>query len=228
MKSENYDELMDKFYAGTASAEEISLLQSEKLFDDLDILYAEAINSERDEKMNWKFEDFMKEIPAAKVVALPAGRGWMKKMFAAAAVVAAILTAYVFWPQQNQSNEIANGPAFHQQIKVNETGDNSNPTVSIKNEQPLAENIKPESKANKNYAVKSAKQVLPKNRINTAKEKSEGKTNTQDFLVVVNGKAITNKEEAVAIMRESVSMVSRHLTSAVDELRPLSEIKIAL
>lgn len=50
MKSGKYSGLLDKFYAGTASAEEISLLQSEALVNEQDILYTEMLKEERGQK----------------------------------------------------------------------------------------------------------------------------------------------------------------------------------
>ena len=50
MKSENYDELMDKFYAGKASAEDIGILKGKGLLDDQDLFYAEALRLERAQK----------------------------------------------------------------------------------------------------------------------------------------------------------------------------------
>ena len=228
MKSGNYDELMDKFYAGTASAEEINLLQSEKLIDDLDNLYVQALDSEREQKMDWEFDNFMKEIPATKVVALPAHRIWVKRMMSAAAIVAAILTAYVFWPQQNQHKEIAKVPVIQTPIKSNQLAENTEPVAIIKEAQPVAEIVKTAPKANKNYAVNTRKQRPEKSIVHAAKENVDENKNTGDFLVMVNGKAITNEADAVVIMKESLSMFSRNLTSTVDELRPLSQIKIKL
>src|SRR6185437_4699900 len=113
MKSENYDELMDKFYAGKASAEDISILIGKGLLDDQDIFYTDALNSEREQKMDWDFEDLMNEVSATKVVALPRRNLRMKRMIAAAAVVATILVAWFFWQKQDNPGQIVQVPVIN-------------------------------------------------------------------------------------------------------------------
>lgn len=230
MKTENYDELMDKFYAGIANAEEISVLEREGLIDEQDISYADALNSEREQKMNWEFKDFMNEIPATKVVAHSAHRLWIKRMMAVAAVVAAMLTTYVFWPQPHQSKEIASVPEMYKQFDSNQhlIGKTVLPADEIKNTVKAEKNVKPEIRKNRNYAVQASQQKLVKNRKNNAEEKGETKTNAGDYLVMVNGKPITNEADAIAITRESLGMFSRNLTNTIDELKPIGQIKIKL
>ncbi|MEO6637547.1 MAG: hypothetical protein ABIN25_04680, partial [Ginsengibacter sp.] len=204
MKSGNFDEMMDKFYAGTASAEEINLLQSEKLIDDLDNLYVEALSSEREQRMDWEFEDFMKEIPAAKIVSLPAQRVWVKRMMAAAAMIVIIMSAYVFWPKQNQPKEIANVIEINKQVENKPIPNNTEPVESQKDAQPDEESIKMQPKENTNYEAKNTKNVKSNSISPSAKENVTEKKNDEDFFVMVNGKAITNEEDAIAITRESL------------------------
>lgn len=230
MKSGNYYELMDKFYAGTANAEEISLLRTEGLIDEQDNLYAETLKSERGQKINWEFEDFMKEIPAAKVVALPSGRRWLKRIMTAAAMVAAILIAYIFWPQHHQPKEIVNVPVINKPIN-NNSALNVRPALPLtegKDSVVLTEMVKTMSKRNKEYAAKKNKQIQAKNIKHIENQNVEMKSGTRNFLVLVNGKPITNEEDAITVTRESLALVSRNLTSTVDELKPLSRIKIKL
>ena len=85
MKSGNYEELKDKFYAGLASSEEILLLKSKGFIDESDELYAATIKAEKTQTMDWDFEGFMKEVPKAKIVALPAKQKWFTTAMAAAA-----------------------------------------------------------------------------------------------------------------------------------------------
>lgn len=232
MKSGNYDELMDKFYGGKASAEEILLLKTEGLLDEQDIVYAEALNTEREQKMDWEFEDFLNELPATKVVALPAHRIWVKRMMAAAAIIVVILTAYVFWPQQNQPKEIASVPVIHESVDSNQElmAKSVLPADKIKYTAQSEEKVKPETRKNRNYAVQTRQQRPVKSIRNKAQanENVETKTNVEDFLVIVNGKPITNEAEAIAITRESLGMFSRNLTTTIDKLKPISQIKIRL
>jgi hypothetical protein len=226
MKSEDYNELLDKFYAGAATAEEISLLQLEGLINEQDILYADTLREERAQKMDWEFEDFMNDIPSEKVIAFPARRLWMKRILSAAAMVAAIVAAYIFWPQP-ETNKIANVPASNKIVDSNRelTASAVLPANEIKDSSQI-ENVKAASEKNKVNTDK--KRPVQKSIISSDKTDVRNNSNLEDYLVVVNGKPVTNEADAVAITRESLGMVSRNLTLTVDELKPISRIKIKL
>lgn len=228
MKSGNYDELIDKFYAGRASAEEISILKSEGLLDEQDIFYAQALHSEREQKMDWDFADFMKEIPAAKEAALPGRRIWMKRMMAAAATVATILLAYIFWPQHDNTGEVAHVPVISKQIDSNHKVAANPPVPEMKDSILLSEDVKKHPRAIISYTVKTRKQNPPKSNKEAAKDKEEATASDENFMVMVNGKPITDEADAIAIMKESLSMISRDLTHTVNELKPIGQIKIKL
>lgn len=227
MKSGNYNELLDKFYAGTASAIEISLLQSEGLINGQDMLYAETLREEREQKMDWEFEDFMNDIPQEKVVVFPARRVWMKKILSAAAVVAAIAIAYIFWPQL-QTNKIANVPVSNKTAESNKEL-TARVVLSANEIKDTARATKKTSQKSRDYAVNTyKKRPVPKNIRPADKTGMSHTSNIQDYLVIVNGKPITNEAEAIAITRQSLGMVSRNLTLTIDELKPISRIKIKL
>ncbi|MEO6637360.1 MAG: hypothetical protein ABIN25_03720, partial [Ginsengibacter sp.] len=217
-------------YAGTASAEEISLLQLEGLINEQDTLYAEALHADRAQKMNWEFEDFMKDVSSAKVVAFQARGVWIKRLLSAAAMVAAIVTVYIFWPQTSP-NKIANIPAADKLVDSSKEliATAILPADEIKDSTRRTEKTATASKQNIGYAINTHKKRPVQKSIKTA-EKQDVKTNEdlQDYLVIVNGKPITNEEDAVAIARESLGMISRNLTLTADELRPISQIKIKL
>lgn len=232
MKSENYDELKDKFYAGKASAEEIDLLKSEGLLDDQDIFYATVLDAEREQKMDWDFADFMKEIPATKVVALPRRGVWMKRIIAAAATVATILLAYIFWPQQNNPKEVALVPVINKNEKsdsnANISGSPASPLNQLKDSVLLSEQVNKHGRATGHYTAKTRKQNLPKTSKDATRDKEQASATSQGFMVMVNGKPITDEAEAIAIIKESLSLVSRNLSHTVDELKPITQRKIKL
>lgn len=231
MKSGNYDELLDKFYAGTASAREISILKSEGLLDDQDNMYAEALKEERELEMDWEFEDLLKKVSPAKVVAFPGRSRWLKRMLVAAASVAIILSTYIFWPQQHQRNEIANISAAHKPIASNmEPGsENMLRTNGIKDKVQGADKLKNVSEKNMDYSEATTRPAPQKRIIKSGpKEKIQSKAEVEDYLVIVNGKPITDEAVALTITRASLSMVSQNLSSTVDELKPIGQIKIKL
>jgi hypothetical protein len=230
MKSGNYNELLDKFYAGTATAEEINLLQLEGLINEQDILYADTLREERAQKMDWEFEDFMNDIPSEKVVAFPAWRVWMKRILPAAAMIAAIVAIYIFWPQ-TETNKMANVPASNKTVNSNKELIASAvlPANKIKDSSQVAENIKTTPEKNKDRDVNTdKKRPVQKSIISSDKTDVHNNSNFQDYLVVVNGKPVTNEADAAAITRESLGMVSRNLALTVNELKPISRIKLKL
>lgn len=223
MKSENYDELMDKFYAGKASAEDISILIGKGLLDDQDIFYTDALKSEREQKMDWDFEDFLNEISATKVVALPRRSLRMKRMIAAAAVVATILLACIFWPRQDNPKQIVQAPLFNKKVDTDMeiSANPASPVNKAKDPIVLSEDVKTHPRAIKNYTGKTSKHNFSKSNNRVAKDKEETTARNDDFIVVVNGKRITDEADAIAITKQSLSMVSRDLTNTVNGLKPI-------
>ncbi|MEJ6981808.1 hypothetical protein WG906_15175 [Pedobacter sp. P351] len=227
MKSGKYSGLLDKFYAGTASAEEISLLQSEALVNEQDILYTEMLKEERGQKMDWEFEDFMNDIPSDKVEAFPARRVWMKRILSAAAMVAIIGAAYILWPQP-QTDKMANVPASNKTAEPNKElrATAVSPENEIKEASQGAEKVTTVSKINRDYAVNTDKKRPVQKSIRQAD--TTGVSNNLDspeYLVIVNGQPITNEADAIAITRESLAMISQNLTLTVDELKPIKPDK---
>jgi hypothetical protein len=229
MKSGKYSGLLDKFYAGTASAEEIGLLRSKALVDEQDILYAEMLKEERGQKMDWEFEDFMSHIPSDKVETFPARRVWMQRILSAAAMLAIIGAAYILWPLP-QTDKMANVPASNRTKESNkELTATVLPADEIKDASHAAEKVKTSPKRNRDYTVNTAKKKLVQESIRlTDTTGANNDSNFTEYLVIVNGQPVINEADAIAITRESLSMISRNLTLTVDELKPITEIKIKL
>ncbi len=231
MKSGNYDELIDKFYAGTANAEEISLLKTEGYLTEQEEVYAKALAEERTETMNWDFEDFLKEVPAAKVISIAPRKFPLQRLLASAAVIGALIMAIIFWPKQQQDNRLANVPVINKSIDTNtQVAQNTAPTpikeITAPAQTIVKINIK---KGNTDLASNSKTDYPTKKVISTTLDKDEVKKGDfTEYLVMVNGKPITNEEEAVAITRQSLSAFSQNLSTTVEEMRPIGQIKIKL
>ena len=230
MKSGKYNEILDKFYAGTASAEEIGLLQSEGLVNEQDSLYAEMLKEERGLKMDWEFDDFMNGLPSDKVETFSSRIVWMKRILSAAAMVAIIGAAYILWPQP-QTDKMANVPESDKTAEPNKelTATAVLPENKIKEASRAAEKVKTASEKNRRHAVNTGKKRPVQKSIRQAD--TPGVSNNSDsseYLVIVNGQPIMNEADAIAITRESLSMISQNLTLTVDELKPLSQMKIEL
>jgi len=191
-----------------------------------------VLNSEREQKMDWDFADFMKEIRATKVVALQRRGVRIKRMMAAAAIVATILLAYIFWQRHYNSKEVALVPVINKNEKIdsndNIAGGEVSPPNVVKDSLLLSEEVHTHVRATSNYTAKTRKQNLPKSSKEATKDKEEASATYQNFIVMVNGKPITDEADAIAIMKESLSVVSRNLSHTVDELKPIAQIKIKL
>lgn len=230
MKSGNYDELLDKFYAGTASAEEIAALQSAALLSEQDMAYAETLNEERGQKMNWEFEDFMKDIPEQKATIIPVRNLWIRRTLSAAAVIAAIVTTYIFWPQP-QNDTIAIVPVSNKKV----AGTKEQTTVIDLPAGTDAYTVQQLEKPVEQTAHKGArtstihkKHPVKKNTQIPDKKSDLNMNKPEDFLVMVNGKPITNEADAVAITRESLGLVARNLSLTPGEKKHAGRIRIEL
>ncbi len=230
MKSENYEDLINKFYAGTASAEEILFLKNEGILDEQDELYARTIDSDREAQMEWSFEEFLNEVPKAKLVTFKNKTNWMKKALAIAAVAIALLTVYFLLPQTKETL-----PGKISYVPVQKVDSNA---AVAKNILPVKESKDSTFRNQKILAATQPVRVLPKKKMEPVTDKEINKQTTKDvlqaqpefdeYLVMVNGKPIYNEAEAVAITRESLSMVSQNLTSTMDEMKSISSLKIKL
>lgn len=228
MKNENYYELLAKFYAGTATDAEIILLKNAGM-DETDELYAAALSDERKETMDWTFEDMMKEMPETKIIPLSPKRSLMKRILAVAAVVAAIVIAVIFWPNSQPSAEFAALPPAQNKVYTNKNLAQTKPAEDVTGTVKRS-TIQQASTPDKSVLeVKKKRATRARKNISLIPDKNETESmDIQDYLVIVNGKSITNEQDAVAITRASLGMFSRNLSSTMDELKPIEQLKIKL
>ena len=227
MKSENYDELLNRFYAGTATATEISLLKKAGMCES-DELYAEAISEDRNQTMDWTFEDLIKEMPEPKLIALTWNRVSLNRIVAAAAVVAAIVMTVVLWSKAKPYPELADKVSVEKKADSNKTLTYNAPaefiasTIKDKNvpKKQRSSESKSASTVKQNQTLSSKRNILKK-------PNSEAEV-LLDYLVIVNGIPITNEQDAIDITRASLGMFSRNLSSTMEELKPIEQIRIKL
>ena len=230
MKSENYDELLNKFYAGTATATEISLLKNADMCES-DELYAAALADERNQTMDWTFEDLIREVPKAKLIPLTRNKISLNRMIAAAAAVAAIVMAMTFWPTAKPYTELADKVPVDKKVDSNKISTYDTPTeltaITVEEKNVTTKQRFTESKS---ASTVKQKQTLTykKNKKTILKKPNSEAEVLQDYLVLVNGKPITNEQDAIDITRASLAMFSRNLSSTMEELKPIEQIKIKL
>ena len=226
MKSENYDELLNKFYAGTATATEISLLKKAGMCES-DELYAAAISGDRNQTMDWTFEDLIKEVPEAKLIPLTRNKVSLNRMLTAAAAAAAIVMAVILWPTAKPYTELADKVSVKKKADSNKTLTYKTPAPFITTTEDKNVPKKQRSTESKSASTVKRNQILSSKRNILKKPNAEAEV-LQDYLVIVNGKPITNEQDAIDITRASLAMFSRNLSSTMEELKPIEQIRIKL
>ena len=227
MKSENYDELLKKFYAGTATANEISLLKKAGMCES-DELYAAAISEDRNQTMDWSFEDLIKQMPVAKLIPLTRNKVSLNRMVAAAAAIAAILITVILLFTAKPYPELADKVYVEKKADSNKTLTYKAPAAFIATTTE-DKNVPKKQRSSKSKSASTVKQnqtLMSKKNI-LKKPNSEAEV-LQDYLVIVNGKPITNEQDAIDITRASLAMFSRNLSSTMEELKPIKQIRIKL
>lgn len=222
MSNDNFKNLLDKYYAATASAEEIQLLSAENLIDKADEQYAAAMLEARSQKMDWTFEEFMESTPKVEAVAAKKIRTLLSPMLKLAASVVLILCIYLVW-QKNQSKEIEAEYVTAEKIITS-------PPVAIK---PIEVAMQEAEQVKAEKADASTKSVRKKSNPLLAKKAKQQQridinTKEDNYLVIVNGRKIYNEEEAIEVASKSMAMVSRSLTESMDEVLPVTRMKIKL
>ena len=224
MKSGNYDEWIARFFAGTASREEISVLKTAGLITWEDEQYAAALRQQRAQKMDWSFDAFMEEAKPAKVIVLPKSTRRVARFAAAAAVAAAVLlvSAYLFWPAPQASRQLA-ASSVTKQASAAEQNDDTRSIVA----RPTAETAPVKKPASVGQATSKKAVQVARNVEKVSSATVAGSLPVAaPFLVMVNGKPITDSEEAIAIAGKSMALFSKSLTQTMEELKPIAQIKI--
>ena len=227
MKSENYDELLNKFYAGTATANEISLLKKAGMCES-DELYAAAISEDRNQTMDWTFEDLIEEVSEAKLIPLTRNKVSLNRMLTAAAAAAAIVMAVILWPTAKPYKELAD------KVTVEKKADSNKPLTYTAPAAFIAtttedKNVPKKQRSSESKSASTVKQNQTLSfKKNILKKPNAEAEVLQDYLVIVNGKPITNEQDAIDITRASLAMFSRNLSSTMEELKPIEQIRIKL
>ncbi len=220
MKQNNYEEWLDRFFAGRATPEEISILMSRGMIDEEDQLYAEALTSERQKKLDWEYDDFMKTQEGAKEMILSMRWNWRRKLIAAAAIILIMSITYYYWPQNIIDKIGAVIPSNKIETAVQNNIESFDTTKTILTSKQSSQEIK-QPKIVSHSSDQKLQHLLP-----DFKEKIS--SNGDSFLVIVNGKRITNEAEAISITNESLAIISKNLFTTIEDLKPVSYIKIKL
>ena len=219
MKNDNYEPMLDRYYSGKATAEEARMLNEAGLIDNEDELYASAVQEERAVNMNWSFEEMMQATAREEKPIIKPKIVWMNRFAAAAAILAICFLTYTFLYKKDEATPLADVPAKREQ-KIAQPILQADTAISIAVATvPKKTVIITQANRKKTKLIAAVKGPLPA-------ALKVAKTDYDPNMVVVNGKPIASEEDALAITKESMAMLSRNLTNSIEELKPISTIKI--
>ena len=194
MNSNNYRELLEKYYSGDTSVEE------ERLLKDNGQLPLAELSSEKP-VMDWSFDEFLAAAAQKQSIA---PKGILQQLhplkYAAAIAVIALLAIALYTTRKETrpgSGTAVNPPAITRGGEtVKDSGNVVKPVPVINN--AIA----------KSNPVKKPKRTIP------AAQPAAPQKN-DDFFVMVDGKRITDENEALAILQQSLQKISGNVQQAM-------------
>lgn len=192
MNSNRYSELLEKYYNGETSAEEERLLKEHARLAEQPLPLHEL--QQENPVMNWSFETMLQQAEATpattakKIISFH----WMKY---AAAVLLIAFTGIALYNYRKSQPGTVPASAIVKEENI----------PAIKTEKDtISHGIKP---TQVEAAIAAAPPVKTKTKSVPAKVPAPAQKN-DDFFVVVNGRRITDENEALAILQQSLTAVS--------------------
>ena len=241
MKADHYKKLKEKYFQGETSTEEEQLLKNEST----DSIF-EFFKDEKQEKMDWDFDNFLEkanaqESEAEKIIPISTSKVGQKKManyvwMAAASVV--LLVGLYFAFNQNTRLEVVDEHLV-QEIQKQKNDFLAETSVAANSKSPDSvtaskDSVQAESPASTNSIdeKKLMDQILPKKgrikkitRERYAENESVKSTNKahqnqyQESYVTVNGQKIKDEQEAIDITKYSVQLLADKMSKSIATAR---------
>lgn len=210
--------------------------------------YDEIFREIKEEKMNWDFEDFLKQAEESekdeKIILLKAEKAnpSFPNFFWMAAAVALLLGVFFLTKMLNQKPTVQEQDDFvknqiQQQKKedflvVNEAENQD--SIQIKEKDSVVQNMVPEKEAeevmNKILSKKSRLKRSVKQRYAAAEpkkiEKPTAKSQKPEYhenFVIINGHKIEDEKEAIDVAKYSLQMLSNQVSKTVAKADPLTD-----
>ena len=239
MKSSKYKNIEDKFYRGETSPEEERWLKKhsvEPLF--------EALKDEKDETMDWDFEDFLAKAESPKEVPLPTTNGGSNKIFWLAAAWALICGSMIFYQKYNsgvdQKDRLVKNEVVKQKTGIiqDSTLALSTATDSIEVHKDLLEdsltedaghvNVLDEILPKRGRIKRQSRPVLVKNETLKAKPNELHMAASSDKydenFVIINGQRIENENEAIDVAKYSLQMLSDNMRKTIAQAHAMESM----
>jgi hypothetical protein len=228
MKDKKLKELEEKYFNGQSSLEE------ERALKNSDNAFFQSLNQEKNETMDWSFEDFQSEINDDKKRIVWWNNSWIK--YAAAAMLLMAIGIALFLNQEPTTRvpvlaekkmkelKSAEKKLIEDQNKetvVPNSNDSFRSTKSGKTLQ-IAETVKhPKVK-------KQAKEWTEKKKIVAESLQSVESEPYQADYVVLNGKPVANEQEAVELTLKSLGLLANNLENGVDKAMNIKQMSITI
>ncbi|GAA0881724.1 hypothetical protein GCM10009120_03200 [Sphingobacterium siyangense subsp. cladoniae] len=228
MKDKKLKELEEKYFNGQSSLEE------ERVLKNSDNAFFQSLNQEKNETMDWSFEDFQSEINDDKKRIVWWNNSWIK--YAAAAMLVMAIGIALFLNQERTTQvpvlaekemkelKSADKKLVEDQNKETVVPNSNDSFRSAKSGKTLqiAETVKhPKVK-------KQAKEWTEKKEIVAESLQSVESEPYQADYVVLNGKPVANKQEAVELTLKSLGLLANNLENGVDKAMNIKQMSITI
>ncbi|MGJ1225069.1 hypothetical protein ACR78H_06020 [Sphingobacterium siyangense] len=228
MKDKKLKELEEKYFNGQSSLEE------ERALKNSDNAFFQSLNQEKNETMDWSFEDFQSEINEDKKRIVWWKNSWIK--YAAAAMLVMTIGIALFLNQEPTTRVPVLAEKEMKELKsvdkkliedqnketvVPNSNDSFRSAKSGKTLQ-IAETVKhPKVK-------KQAKEWTEKKKIVAESLQSVESEPYQADYVVLNGKPVANEQEAVELTLKSLGLLANNLENGVDKAMNIKQMSITI
>lgn len=239
MKPSKYKNIEDKFYRGETTLEEELWLKkqsAEPLFD--------ALKEEKDETMDWDFEDFLAKAESPKEVPLPTTKGGGNKIFWLAAALALICGSVVLYKNYNAGVDQKDLLVKEQVVKQKQDIIKDSvlafgtTTDSTEVKKPLMADSLREDASNVNVVdeilpkrgriKRQSRPVFVKNEtLKTAPNavhNSQSADKYDENYVIVNGERIENEAEAIDVAKYSLQMLSDNMKKTLAQAHAMESM----
>ena len=199
--------------------------------------YNEVVNDLKEEKMNWDFEDFLQKAEdnannEAEIISINKVKPSFPKWFWMAASVALIFYVgfifndYLNSDVENQAKLVENEIQKQKSDFIKENHEhetqvavlNSDSISGVKNDSIFQENAVAETDVLDEILSKKSrikKEIKPRYVSNTSVENRQDSTEYKDSYVIVNGKKISNEQEAVDVTKFSMMILGTKFKKTV-------------
>ena len=228
MKTDRYKDWESKFF----EAEELTPEEELFLKNESDNPYFSFLKEEKQEKLDIKFEDFLKKATKQnvtkepKIVALPIVKRKCYTQYWMAASLVLLMGISGFWMFNNPENiepQIAKHTETPKKVetpKVSpiENGSTQQPVLTQQNTQPKTQKVAKKNAAENQPSTTQFAYQQPK-QIKTDYQQQNQVNSDSDYnpnYVIINGKPVYNEQEAIAVTEDTFNFFASNVTQTIN------------